>query len=760
MIEIQLYVTITISLLGVAYPILLQVIARLDEKYSSERIVSLYNTEFEAKLFKAALISSLILIVIWTLKLEPIIYIDKAQSLINNSAGILVIASTIILVIAFFLFVRKIIIYYTPTKFINHLQTFHKKSKDDFKYFEALCDMLLLSIRKQERNIAITLSDFFYGAFRSIREKSPNEPVVYPDLYYDIVFKSLEELVVLKEKRNYYLEKTIGGSIWLLGELQGNQVSEKTYSYIWRNILLSIQFQHDDTIVNHWITAHQFYSFSLPYIHESYNYLSETSFVSNKEAVDQRIKDRERFIEFHFALGGLLIYSKRYACLERLFAHTNSQPPKYELLPETMQQIFTFYFKIRDPYDRRYTWISHQYPFPNLSGLNADSVIIKYISSYMALLLLRQYKLWPYYTGIQPIDYPNIPETQGKIKEWIDGSDFLKKMVSQHLSNKDLLAKIELDFLTEEWCIENNKIYPEDFIDNFKNMLQEAYQNNALNLPLFQPKIDQFANSTRKIIESTFENFKRISNTGTIQGNIDKYYIHGKRTLQSKDAFSENPEVSFMDFDSYLASFTAKNIEDGISSTFLFKKTKTYLLKPEFIFKGIDRLGLDDSYVLIGFGINIDYYIKHHRVPGLLFGMYNDVNLYIYNGSETVNSCIFVIKKSELPKFSAIPIPIDVRQKYDLHKLGDELELFYSVMDLNAHPEILEELRSERSEEELRKSVLLNIIMTIEILWKKNVEVIQFMEYSEYIQRGILNNISEVEALKKIVPPVRKGITI
>ena len=50
------YIYIVISLLGVAYPLLLQVIARLDEKYSSENIVELFDKEFEGKAFKILII--------------------------------------------------------------------------------------------------------------------------------------------------------------------------------------------------------------------------------------------------------------------------------------------------------------------------------------------------------------------------------------------------------------------------------------------------------------------------------------------------------------------------------------------------------------------------------------------------------------------------------------------------------------------------------------------------------------------------------
>jgi hypothetical protein len=753
MTEIGVYITVTIMLLGVAYPILLQVIARLDEKYSSENIVSLFHKEFEEKFFRWSLISSLIFILIWTLKLEPVVQIEGLNFLINNSANILLALSSIILVVSFFLFVRKILIYYTPTKFIQYLRSKHNEAKNDFRYFEALSDILLLSIKQQQRNLALTLSEIFYSAFRVEREKFQNEPVVYPDIFYEIVHKSIEELAILKEKRNYSLEYRTAGGIWLLGELQGNEISDKTYAWLWSNLLLAIQYKQDDMIIYHWQTAHQFYTYSLPYIYENYDYSSENFQISNQEAVNKRISERERFIEFHYALGGLLTYRKRYDCIKRIFNHTNSQPPTYELLPESMYEIFKFYFKIRDPYDREYTWISHQYSFPEQSGLHADSVVKKWISSYLAILFLRQYTIIPYLITMRPLDYPQIPQTQGEIKAWIDGLDFFKRLVSEHLNNQELIDKLHLDFITVEWCKENEKIYPLDFIDTFKSNLQDAYQSNALTLPISQEKVTQFENSTQGIIEDTLEKFSLISSLDSIEEDSDKWYVNGQRMLQSKDSFSENPEAHHIDFDSFLASVLSKRIGEGIASTFLFKKTKSYLLKPVDIFDAIDKIGLSEQHILIAFGFNIENYINHYKIPGLSSDKYKEISIYSYNGSQLINTTMFALRKSDLPKISTKPISDEIIEKYYLKKISEKINLYSSIIDLNdTSEEIFNENREGKENDEIKKSVLMSIIISIEILWKKNIDVIQLTEFSEYRQKGLPNKTTEIEPIEKKKP--------
>jgi hypothetical protein len=750
MITIEPFINIIIALLGLAYPILLQVIARLDEKYESENIATLFKTEWEWKAFRYTLVASLLSVFIWSLKLEPLIEIDGLNFLIENSATLLIALSATLLVISFFFFVGKVLKYYTPYSIIPYLIKGHDKSKSEIKYFPSLADLLLLSIRKQQTNLSRTLSDFFYSAFRNVREKPNNTPVVYPDQYYDAVYKAIEELAIIKEKRNYLLEHRTSGGIWLLGEMQGKEISEKTYLWLWRNSLLAVRYNQDDLIVNHWETCHQYYSYSLPYIHKEYDNTNTSFQVSNQTEVDKRLSERKKFIEFHYALGGLLTYKNRYACIKRLFSYTQSQPPKYELLPESMQEIFSFYFEVRDPYDRSYPWISHQYPFPDLSGISADGVIKKWIMSYMAILFLRQYTIIPYLITMKPLDYPAIPGTQGEIKNWIDGLDFFKKLLVEHLENEELLKSLNLEFITQEWCDDNDKPFPTTFIDTLKSSLEEAYENNALTLPLSEDKISQFKNSSKSIIESAFESLKPINNSESISDKeSDKWYVNGQRMLQSKDAFSDNPEAHHLEFDSFLGTVAAKSLKDGLSEVFLRKNSKSYLLKPEDLFKAIDHLKVDESYVIINFGINLEHFINHIKVPKLSEEKYKKIKIHSFNGSHIVRDSLFILKISDLPNVTSKPIEETVIDKYSLEKISDSLNLYCSVLDMNeVSEEILKENEQNKSEDEILKSVLLNIIFLIEYKWKRNIEVIQLRQYSEFRQQGIANKLEEIISLE------------
>jgi hypothetical protein len=126
--NISICVSFIATLLGIAYPILFEVVSRLDEKYSSQAIIELFRSERENRLFVIALLVSLLSILIWMLKFQPLKIHGKYY--LENSAQYILIFSTIALIICFFFFVRKILIYYTPTRFVPYLINRHRSENE------------------------------------------------------------------------------------------------------------------------------------------------------------------------------------------------------------------------------------------------------------------------------------------------------------------------------------------------------------------------------------------------------------------------------------------------------------------------------------------------------------------------------------------------------------------------------------------------------------------------------------------------------
>lgn len=615
----------------------------------------------------------------------------------------------------------------------------------EYKHFQALSDILLHSIKRKDYTIIETLSRFFHEAFKNVRDDSNDKAVIYPTAYYEVVYRIIEELASEPNLSNPPIEYRTAGSVWLLGEGTNTEPSNETYNWIWRNILMSVRYEKDEFIMYHWQTSHQYLTFSLRYIQPEYDFKSNRLNAKNQEQIDKRKSSRKKFIEFHYALGGLLLYTERYKLIKRIFNYTTSTPPKYELLPDSMAEIFDTYNEMRDPFDRKYPFIEHVFPFPDLDGLNSGAVIKKWISSYMALLFLRQYSIFPYLIIMKPLEYPQPPKTQGKIRQWIDGLEFFKKLVTQHLANRSLCEATSLNFITEEWCKSNNVAYPIEFIDNFKKKLEEAYEANAKNLPISQEKVNRFIDSTRETIEPVVNAYLPISNKSDLGDQAEKWFLSGQTMIQDKDVLSENPQTDHLNFHSILGFELSQEIKDQVASTFVIKTHKSFVLKPEDIFRAIDAIGIDSHYLIIGFGVNLDHYLQEIKVQSLSSNAYKGAKFMSFETTRITDSVLFILKLSDLPSIKTLPLEASIISKYSLEKISDTLNLYASVVDLSKDPTLRSELKVERSEDELNKSALLTIGILLEVRWKKDVQVIQLIEYSEYRQRGMPNSLTEVK---------------
>ena len=125
--EIDIYATAIITILSIAYPLILQVISKLDDTYGSSRIVELFEAEPVRKWFQIQLYVSLLSVFLWSLKRPPIYPFSDLGWIINNSASLLVIGSTFLLVIAFLRLVKKVFVFSTMSGIVRYLIKKHNE---------------------------------------------------------------------------------------------------------------------------------------------------------------------------------------------------------------------------------------------------------------------------------------------------------------------------------------------------------------------------------------------------------------------------------------------------------------------------------------------------------------------------------------------------------------------------------------------------------------------------------------------------------
>ncbi|MBS1531453.1 MAG: hypothetical protein JSU01_14190 [Bacteroidetes bacterium] len=735
-------IAFTVSILAVAYPLLLTVIARLDDKYSSILILELFRREREWIISKIALVSTLALIFAYILL--NFSFAQYLQPSIRYIHIAFLLGSLITLILFLFLFIGKVLTYFTPTRVLQYF--INKEDDEEHLYFRAIADLLYFSIRQQDEVISKTISDYMYRSFLAIREKTTDEPVLYPAAFYEVVNKVTIQLASLDNKKFAFLDFRVPGGVWLLGELQDVQIHETTYFNLWRNLITAVEYERDDMIMHYWGHAHQHFIYQLSTIYEEYAGLEDDFKILNQEAVDSRNLERKRFLQFNYALGGLLIYTNRYKVIGRIFKYTTSQPPSYDLLPLSMWQIFVAYFSFRDPYHENFSESLQRYYYPDSEGIGAEGLVTAMTSRYFALLFLRQWSIIPYLVTIRPFDFPQAPQKQSEKKIWIEQLPYFKHHVEQVLKDPKLLSDTNLDMINEEWCKENNKPNPLQFIDDFLDSLKQSFNETEENQPVSEGKAEQFYQSSTRIIKGAIKPYYDKFNR-TINKNYDNWFVNGIRTPMEKSPFAEDQGVSHLNFDSFIAGLQAKKIQYAISETFFYKTKHQYLLKGSEIFSGIDRTKIGvNTHVIINFGLNLESYTKFEKIDGLTDSSYKNIEIITFEvfNRQLLNNTLFLIRKQDLPCLLFKNIDAVEIAKYDLRQLDADFRLYGAVIDLNLSHDIASEIASEVPDVDIQKSVLLYLAMQMEIRWKKRVKLVALIQYSEYKNSGAPNSLRDV----------------
>lgn len=412
-------------------------------------------------------------------------------------------------------------------------------------------------------------------------------------------------------------------------------------------------------------------------------------------------------------------------------------------------RFFKMFIRFIDPYQEDYPFMGS---FPDIEGLNADGLIKRQICKYIALLFLRQYSLQIYFSYQEPLRPPNISKfKQDALKKWIDYMDYFKSLVKEVYNDKQLLDEVGFGFLNDEWINANQKPHPVQYLADFKQKLEQQFDSVEKTQPITEDTQKQFLECTKNTLVKTFEEYNKLNNAEPLVGEIDKGYSIGGTALLPKSAFADDQPESYSHFDSILARMVSENFRDTVSNSFLFHRTTHYLLSPSDIFSAIDKLDIDNTYVLIAFSVNFAYLIDDIKIDGLTKTSYKDIEIksFEYGNIHTVGNTIFVIKKEDLPRFEYLDIVKEEKEKYKFTiPLVDEYYLYANIIDLHLSNDLKIEIEKETGED-LSKKVLACIAFRLELQWKKNINCISLGIYSEYINRGIPNKLSDVKPIKK-----------
>ena len=540
----------------------------------------------------------------------------------------------------------------------------------------------------------------------------------------------------MKTKLRAIEHRAVSG-VWLLGEdFEDIAISEETYSWLWRNIYTICD--NPRLVKMFWANSSQYFDYRLKSVIADYNF--EQGKIVNQEQIDKRKEEQDRFLEFHYALGGLLLYRKQHKTLNYLFEYSQSQPPKYVLLPETTTEIFYWFENFRNEFKHR-TPIDLRYYFPELDNLGNRRQVNYWICSYIAILFLRQYSLHQYYTYQNFTALPNLPDDVLELSSWLDSVSFFERCLNSVLSNKELIKDLEFEKL-----VEAKKDDFSLFISNLKEAIKNKIGQQKLKAPLSDEKIQNFYSKSNEIISNAIEVYRPIFIEKSDEHSKSelKLSVNGERTLMSKSAFTDK-DVPHLNYDTFFAGAIAThNIKRFIPNSFLVARTKRYLLNKDNVLIALSKVIGNNSDIII-IGVRVGYQLQEI----LDKSSFKEIIEYIPSTEYHSQDTLFVLRKNDLPAIEHKDLKEDEKTELQLNCINEDLKIYASVVDINTdeNQALKDKWNLENEPENEDFKVQLAIAFLSIIYWKNNREIIQINIASEFREQGIQNDINDVEPL-------------
>ena len=408
-------ISIFAALMGMAYPLILQAIQRIDEMYNSSKLAAYFQKQWFSLLFSHLLLLSIPVSIIAPFLLYY--YRDFSCMMVLSAVHAIIVFA---LAMSAFILFKYIMMTINPSKFLKYL---NYKLSDSHPPLTEIFQILKYASDKED-------DELFNGAAGSIhiylleyRKNKRNEKA-------SEIWKMFRELYKQHSIRdNHFFSSRNLVATFFLSVTERIYITEDEYIYIWQTIDAMMHSDNESWVYSYWTYADQYYKFTLD------NFDDET-----KELLWQQ----KRFKEQHFMVGALMVYNNRYELLGNLMCFSNALPPTYDLVPSTFISIISQLKELISMRDyplcltKRYIMIGAP------QDVSSDSFILSYAYKYASLLLIRLFTVnnWNI-TYSNPMGLPEISSdyTVEDLNEEVYMMNRLKHNISSWFEEKDTIRQ-------------------------------------------------------------------------------------------------------------------------------------------------------------------------------------------------------------------------------------------------------------------------------------------------------------------------------
>jgi len=524
--------------------------------------------------------------------------------------------------------------------------------------------------------------------------------IIYPSDIYRLTYDVHKMLAKSDVNLSGSMENSIASGEFLFSN--GDSISEETYNCLWQNILL---------ICNKPFYLKKFWG-------HSYSYFRDFQGQN-----DEKKPERDRFLEFHYAFGGLMLYKQQYGMLDYMFSFTESQPPHYYLLPETMNEIFEkfmYFAKDRNSEHKPFNWI---YPFPEIDNLGESWQVKDNICKYIALLFIRQYTLTPYLDYHKFTEQPDLPDNLNGLNFWQKNVQFFKDCYETIISNKELISTLNFDK-----AVTSSNGFIATLKDNITKEISKIKQDTKLS----EEKVNQFKEKSTSILTKVFDDYKDVFNKKQMFVKDDlTFCVNGIVAVTDKTDFIDGTNNA--DYDTFYANTLAEKLQYEIPTTFMSARTDRYLFDKEDIISVLKKIIGKQKDIVIVIVRRINPFYKTQQI--LNSSIYKEKIIEIGSTNQHLFDTLFVLRKSDLPSIEIKDLEKSEIDKFQLEKIIDKKNVYASVIETETQ---------EGQEPQVQVTIALSSV----IHWKKGRKVVQINVVSEYKEQGIKNSIKDIKPLK------------
>ena len=482
-------VTIFAALLGISFPLILQSIQRIDEKYDSAVLSSRFEDENIYHIFKWLLYVYAVIVCVVPFILSFLSNVEK-EYWINSFLLLYLLCIIMTLVILF----DRISKYYNIEKLLSYLSS--KKKESDILIF---WDIMRVASKAENEHLYKTAIIEVFGYFVKEQEDSKDKKeIVYSASLYQVLYE-MGSAVGISQQQSFIYNRNDIISILYNTVITNAKISQQTFNHIWFMLNNASFVSNINWLKTYWTYANQYMGFR----RMEYGNEDEQEYL-------------KKFYIFNVMFGAMLTYHRNYSTLNYIMTFSQSLPLSFPLIPGTFSKIMNCVENISNMNNQ---WITpmvleSKYSIKGLDeGVNASNEIAKLAYKYLSLLFIR---LWSYkdynINYSEPLEIPYIGNSINKNEQLIKLSKTIKEYIDTWYSSGELnnlgLWKLPSKLLDnyisslEDMNIELDKQngYDEERLDYICNDFLKFNAQNYIEIPT-QEELPSKENSTHTTVE-------------------------------------------------------------------------------------------------------------------------------------------------------------------------------------------------------------------------------------------------------------------